>query len=158
MPSQFDTIPTPRALHQRAEFGQREVSVGNLPFFSIVKSYLTESLGEGYCFIDIGGFTSREVVNIVIPCKVFYEQSMLVAQHLWDMGYYIAYKHPKLPGCIPQDSGVPELYISWNPTLVNKRGLPCPCWACKLAYDAKHECAGCNAFSTWQKQGGRHGR
>ena len=157
MPSQFDTIPTPHALHQRAEFGQREVSVGNLPFFSIVKSYLTESTGESYCSLDVGGFITNEVVNIVVPSEAFYEQAMLVAQHLWDMGYLVFFTHPKVPGCIRPDSGVPEVCISWKPEAVKRRGLVCPCWSCQLAYIGKKECVGCAKFTTWARQGGNHG-
>lgn len=155
MPSLYDTVPTPRALHQRAEFGQREASVGCLPFFSIVKSYLTESTGESYCTVKVGLYTSKEVVNIVVPSEVFYEQALLVSQHLWDMGYYVYFTHPKLPGCIERDNDVPEVYIVWHPDAVHLRGMPCPCWSCNLSFPEKKECVGCLQFTTWQKQGGK---
>lgn len=155
MPSLYDTIPTPRALHQRAEFGQKEASVGCLPFFSIVKSYLTESPGESYCTIRVGHHTSKEVANVIVPNEVFYEQALLVCQHLWDMGYFVSIIHPKIPGYLEKDSGVPEVYICWHPELVSHRGLPCPCWSCNLPFSDKKECVGCNQFITWNKQGGK---
>ncbi len=154
MPSQFDTIPTPRALHHRAEFGQKEASVGTLPFFSITKSYLTESSGEGYCSVNVNGHLSREVVSIVIPNDEFYAQALLVAQHLWDMGYAVFFVNEKLPAEAGNNHGVPMVYICWGPEMLRRRGVVCPCWGCGLDFKDKKVCVGCPKYDTWVKQRG----
>lgn len=146
-------VPTPRALHNRAAFGQGERPVAELPFFKLVNSYLVHSVGEGYTTAKILGVTTKELALIVINDNAFYEQALYVADHLWECGYYISFECSRIPGRIgPAPTGPTVMYVCWDPQVTKNRTTPCPCWTCPAPMREKLECIGCAKYDTYKSQ------
>ena len=140
-------IPPPRSLHNRAAFGRPEKPLNDLPFFSIVSSYLDNNMGEGYTTLSLFGVSSRELAAIAINTDEDYEQALDVAQYLWDVGYYVLFSPVRVPGRITDaPTGPTVMYICWSPELLKKRNVVCPCWTCPISFKEKRECLGCDKY------------
>lgn len=143
-------LPTPSALHNRSTFGQAEKPIEELPFYSVVAAYLQNSMGEGFTAIQLSGGETRELAVITINDESFYEQSLGVAQHLWDMGYVVLYNRSRIPGRVGvAATGPTEMYICWGSDVIKKRTLPCPCWSCPMSFKEKLECQGCDKYTVY---------
>ena len=146
-------VPTPRALHNRATFGQSERTVAELPFFKLVNSCLVHSGGEGYTVAQIQGVSTKELVVVAINDDSFYEQALYTADHLWECGYWISFVGSRVPGKVgPAPTGPTLMYVCWDPQVLRNRGIPCPCWCCASPMHEKFDCVGCPKYTTYAKQ------
>lgn len=142
-------IPSPISLHKRHEFGHKENSIEELEFYRIVAVYLQDSLGDGYASLTFNGKETKEVAIISINTETFYEQSLAIAQYLWDIGYFVYFNNSRVPKPRVSRFGCVELYISWDTDFIKKRGLLCPCWACPMSIQEKIECLGCDKHTVF---------
>lgn len=143
-------IPTPRSLHNRATFGHAEKSIANLPVLRVIQEYLYSSKGDGFMTVNFFGTETRELAVVALNDIDLYVQSLQVAQYLWDMGYYVSYGSPRIPGHVgPAVSGLPAMYICWNTDVVANRGMACPCWTCPITPAEKLECLGCDKYKVY---------
>lgn len=148
-------IPSPKAMHARTQLGTKEDPISELPMFQVVTTYLQSSKGDGYSSATICGVRTSEVVRVPISDAGCYEQVLLVAGYLWDIGYYVTIHNPRIPGGLQdKEHAAPELVICWDPQLIRRRQLPCPCWACVSEIEDKLSCIGCNKFFSWRQANG----
>lgn len=143
-------IPTPSSLHHRAAFGHAEKSIANLPVLQIIQEYLYQSKGDGFMTANFFGVETREFAVVALNDSTLYIQSMQVAQYLWEMGYYVSYGAPRVPGRVESAlTGLPSMYICWNNEVISKRHMSCPCWTCPITSGEKLECMGCDKYKVY---------
>lgn len=144
-------IPSPRNMHERATFGVLEQDISSLPMYEVVCTYLQGNNGDGFDNAKISGIYTREVMTIPIPDMTCYEQLMTIAQYLWDTGYFVGFRFPKVPGgAVEPVDTMPSMVICWDPAIIRRKQFACPCWVCAELFKQKMECAGCVKYFNWR--------
>ena len=138
-------------MHIRAEFGHREADLSESKFASRVAEYLYECPGNNMNTMELYGVRTTKFLTVSIDNMDVYFDSLPVAQYLWEIGYFVMYFGPKIPGQgVKPVVGVTALLICWDNNIVGRKGNACPCWACPDDRSTKIECFGCENFRRWK--------